>query len=142
MSQTIFDILTSGHPAETQSELKSPAEEMYLSIRDHLQRLLNARCGSLGHLPHYGMPDIAALYMGLPYTRDKIMACIRQCITDFEPRIIHPHVSAIDLDNGKDTAQFTIVGETPLGDQLKYITSLYRNGSINVATAGEHFHHG
>jgi type VI secretion system protein len=142
MSQTVFDILTSGHTSEEIEELQTPGEKLVQSIRNHLQRMLNARRCSLAHLPHYGMPDIAELYLGLPYSRDKIMAGIRQCIEDFEPRLVNPNVRAINLDNGKDVTQFEIVGESPGGHRLKYVTSLFRNGSIKVATAGEYFSHG
>lgn len=142
MALTVFDILAVDLLNETSSELRSPEEELYQSIRDHLQRLLNARRGSLTHLPHYGMPDIAALYLGLPYTGDRIMTCIRQCVSDFEPRLGHPHVRAIQQDTGKDATPFEIIGETPQGRRLKYIASLHRNGNIDVTTSWEHYPHG
>lgn len=142
MSQTVFDILTTDLLNESSGELRSPEEDLHLSIRDHLQKLLNARRGSLTHLPHYGMPDIAALYLGLPYTGDRIMAFIRQCVHDFEPRLGHPHVRAVQLDNGKDVTTFEIIGETLQGCRLKYIASLYRNGNIDVTASWEHYSHG
>lgn len=142
MSLTVFDILATDLLNETSGELRSPEEELYQSIRDHLQRLLNSRRGSLTHLPHYGMPDIAALYLGLPYTGDRIMACIRQCVSDFEPRLSHPHVRAIQQAAGRDATPFEIIGETPRGRHLKYIASLYRNGNIDVTTSWEHYPHG
>lgn len=142
MSQTVFDILTSGNTSEEIEELQTPGEKLVQSVRNHLQRMLNTRRCSLTHLPHYGMPDIAELYLGLPYSRDRIMAGIRQCIEDFEPRLVNPTVRAINQDNGKDVTQFEIVGESPGGHRLKYVTSLFRNGNIKVATAGEYFSHG
>lgn len=142
MSQTVFDILATDLLNETSGELRSPEEELYQSIRDHLQRLLNSRRGSLTHLPQYGMPDIAALYLGLPYTGDRIMACIRQCVSDFEPRLSHSHVRAAQQNLGKDATLFEIIGETPQGRRLKYIASLYRNGNIDVTTSWEHYPHG
>lgn len=142
MSLTVFDILTTNLSNESSGELKSSEEELYLSIRDHLQRLLNSRRGSLTHLPHYGMPDIAAMYLGLPYSGDRIIACIRQCVTDFEPRLGQPLVRAVQLDNGKDVTPFEIIGETPQGRRLKFVASLYRNGNIDVVTSWEHYPHG
>ena len=142
MSQTVFDILIDGRPRETLGERRSATEEQYLSVRDHLQRLLNSRRGSLTHLPHYGMPDIAALYLGLPYSRDKIMACIRQCLCDFEPRLSNPHIRPLALGEDKDVTSFEIVGEPPQGRHFRYIVSLYRNGSIEVTTTGEALRHG
>ncbi len=141
MSQTIFDILTCGLPSESTEEFQTPEEELALSVRNHLQRMLNARRCSLTHLPHYGMPDIAELYLGLPYSRDKIMNCIRQCVEDFEPRLVNPNIRTLDPRDGKDVTQFEIVGESSRGQRLKYITSIFRNGSIKVVTAGEYFSH-
>lgn len=142
MSRTIFDILTSDPSIESQGELRSPEEDLYLSIRDHLHRLFNSRRGSLTHLPHFGMPDIAALYLDLPYTSDRIMTALRQCVTDFEPRLCHPHVRPVHREDDRDVTQFELVGETPHGRRVKYIVSLFRNGSVEVNTTWEQYAHG
>jgi len=142
MSQTIFDILTFDPSAESQGELRSPEEDLYLSIRNHLQRLFNSRRGSLTHLPHFGMPDIAALYLELPYTSDRIMNALRQCVVEFEPRLGHPHVRAIHREDDRDVTQFDLFGETPVGRRVKYIVSLYRTGAVEVATTREQYAHG
>jgi type VI secretion system protein len=142
MSQTIFDILTSDPAGESRGELRSSEEDLYLSIRDHLRRLFNSRRGSLTHLPHFGMPDIAALYLELPYTSDRIMTSLRQCVADFEPRLCHPHVRAVQREDNRDVTQFELIGETPRGRRVKYLVSLYRNGSIEVATTWERYPHG
>jgi type VI secretion system protein len=144
MPNTIFDILVSARDQspETRNMMRSTEEEEDLSIRDHLHRLLNSRRGSLTHLPHLGMPDIAALYLELPYTQDKIMACIRQCVFDFEPRMRHPYVRPVHRNDNKDVTQFELVGETHTGRRLHYIISLYRNGSIEVAVSWEQYIYG
>lgn len=142
MPQTILDILTSDLPNESQGDLRSSDEDLYLSIRDHLRRLFNARRGSLTHLPHFGMPDIAALYLELPYTSDRIMTSIRQCVIDFEPRLCHPQVRAVQRADDRDVTQFELVGETLQGRRLKYVVSLYRDGSIVVSTTWEQNTHG
>ncbi len=142
MSQTIFDILVTDPSGAASCALRSPDEDADLSVRDHLQRLLNSRRGSLTHLPHFGMPDIAALYLELPYTRDKIMASIRQCVSDFEPRLCHPQVRPIHREDDRDVTQFELVGETPQGRRLQYVVSLYRSGNIEVATTWEKYTHG
>lgn len=142
MSQTILDILTYDLPKESQGDPRSSDEELYLSIRDHLWRLFNSRRGSLTHLPHFGMPDIAALYLELPYTSDRIMTSIRQCVIDFEPRLCHPQVRAVQRDDDRDVTQFELVGETLHGRRLKYVVSLYRDGNIVVATTWEQNTHG
>ena len=142
MSQTIFDILLSDPSVDSSCALRSPEEEAELSVRDHLQRLLNSRRGSLTHLPNYGMPDIAALYLELPYTRDSIMASIRNCVTEFEPRLCHPLVRPVHRDDDRDVTQFELVGETPRGRRLQYVVSLYRNGSIEVTATWEKYTHG
>lgn len=142
MSQTIFDILTSDPSAESQEEFRSREENLYLSIRDHLQRLFNSRRGSLTYLPHFGMPDIAALYLELPYTGDRIMTALRQSVTDFEPRLCHAQVRAVHRENKRDVTQFELVGETPQGRRLKFIVSLYRTGAVEVATTWEQYSNG
>ena len=139
MNITIFDILAG--ETEYGSQTRSNDDELSLSIRNHLRHLLNTRRGSLSHLPHYGMPDITALFQGLPYTRDTIMYCIRQCVRDFEPRLRQPFVRPRHVDSGEDITQFEIVAETIKGEQVKTLCTLYRNGNIKVETAWEYYHH-
>jgi type VI secretion system protein len=142
MSKTVFDILVTDPSPETRNMIRSPEEEVDLSIRDHLWRLLNSRRGSLVHQPHLGMPDIAALYLELPYTRDRIMSCIRQCVFDFEPRLRHPHVRPIHREDDQDFTRFELLGETHEGRRLSYIITLYRSGNIEVAVSWEQYIHG
>lgn len=139
MKQTIFDILT--NPAEHDGQQQSQDDELFLSIRNHLRHLLNARRGSLTYIPDYGMPDITALYQGLPYTRDTIMNCIRQCVEKFEPRLLHPFIQQCSVEKDEDVTQFELIAETIKGVQVKNICTIHRNGSIKVETAWEYYRH-
>ena len=136
MNETTFDILTQSTTARAEQGGLNARE----SVKSHLPRLLSSRQGSLAHLPDYGLPDIAALYLGLPYTRDHIMACLRHCIATYEPRIRHPHIRSLDLGDTQDGAAFEVSGEMLHQFRIRYMVTLFRDGRIRVATSGEFFH--
>jgi type VI secretion system protein len=57
------------------------------SIKAHLNRLLNARTGSLAHMPDYGLPDVTELYQDLPYSVVTLTKAIENVIAKYEPRL-------------------------------------------------------
>jgi type VI secretion system protein len=140
MNETTFDILTQSPGSHVEQVGRTPRESSYQSVKSHLQRLLSCRQGSLVHLPDYGLPDIAALYLGLPYTRDHIMACLRHCIATYEPRIRHPHIRSLDMGENHDGAAFEVSGEISQQFRIRYVVTLFRDGCIRVSTSGEFFH--
>ncbi len=47
--------------------------QVILSVLDNMQRILNARQGTLSHLPDYGLPDMSKILQGLPGTAHQLM---------------------------------------------------------------------
>ncbi len=64
-----------------------PAEDVVLSIREHLTKLVNARQGSLIHLPDYGLPDLGEIYQKLPESLETLRFALNNLIYRYEPRI-------------------------------------------------------
>lgn len=139
MTQTILDILTRPDAAPLNSRT-SGRDAACQSVRDHLQRLFNSRRGSLVHLPDYGMPDIAALYLALPYSRDQIMACLRQSVSLYEPRLQHPQVRALALEGNQEGTALELCGTLPGHQRVRYLVTLFRSGHITVSTGGDYYH--
>ncbi|BCR03021.1 hypothetical protein DESUT3_00900 [Desulfuromonas versatilis] len=128
MSPALFDILTG------RADAADPRGALSLSLQDHLQRLLNARRGSLAHLPGYGMPDVAKLYEALPYSLEPLKAALRQCIEVYEPRLGQLQVrQAVAPGPGVGRLQFEVSGRTACGQLLRYLVCFFSGGNAQVA---------
>ncbi len=142
MAHTLFDVLTgsylNGQPVAT----RSAEADLQLSIRDHLQRLLNARRGTLPHLPGYGLPDIAALFEDLPYSLDYLTLSVRQCIESFEARLVQVQVRALPAETGCGRLRFEISARTRCGQALKYLASFFSAGNASLELKPEGYYHG
>ncbi|MFA5700670.1 MAG: type VI secretion system baseplate subunit TssE [Desulfuromonas sp.] len=137
MTYALFDILLGRYQNGQPIGGYLSAGELQLSIRDHLQRLLNGRRGVLPHLPTYGMPDVAGLFEALPYSLDDMTAAVCQAIEQFEHRILQLQVRARPATPGEKRVCFDIFGRSHCGQTLKYIVSLYSSGSAQVDLQAE-----
>ena len=140
MAHTILDILTSPTPCDSGDE-HSFLEQEKSSICNHLQRLLNSRCDSLTHRPEFGMPDIAELYLGMPYSSEALMITMRYAIEQFELRLQHLQVREFDIKPGQGRIHYELTANTRTGHALRFIVSCCRNGCIEVRTSEEYFSH-
>jgi type VI secretion system protein len=105
----------------------------FCSIRAHLSRLLNARQGSLTHLPDYGLPDVAAIYQGLPYSIDDLISAIKTCIEKYEPRLHNVQIKP-ESNSAKDCVlHLNISGITSDNNPLQFATYFMTGGSAEIA---------
>ncbi len=139
MAQTILDILTgtdelprAGHNA---------IEQEKTSICNHLHRLLNSRCESLTHRPDFGMPDIAELYLGMPYSSEALMITMSYAVEQFEPRLRRPKIREFDIKPGQGQIHYELTGTTMSGQALRFIVSCCRSGNVEIRTSEEYFSH-
>ncbi|CAN5255323.1 type VI secretion system baseplate subunit TssE [soil metagenome] len=82
---TLLDTLNSTD--ESTSLFLDETDLLLLSIQNHLVNLLNTRQGMLQHLPDYGLPDITAIYQGMPYSISYLLKTITAVIEKYEPRL-------------------------------------------------------
>jgi type VI secretion system lysozyme-like protein len=68
------------------NHIQSKADEV-ISIRDHLQKLLNSRKNLLPHIPNYGLSDFASLERKRGVIA-QLSDEIEKAILTFEPRIL------------------------------------------------------
>jgi type VI secretion system protein len=76
MKNSFFDILTDDYK-----------NSEFDTIKTHLNRLLNARAGSLIHMPDYGLPDVTEIYQDLPYSVITLIKAMETIIAKYEPRL-------------------------------------------------------
>lgn len=87
MTLALLDILTGQFADDQPISNTDPEHHLHCSIVSHLNRLLNCRQGSLSHLPDYGLPDVAEIYQGLPYSLNRLLQAIKSVIEKYEPRL-------------------------------------------------------
>ncbi|WP_175976128.1 type VI secretion system baseplate subunit TssE [Burkholderia sp. BCC1047] len=92
----LFERIT-GHFADGSAVSDFPAEvQVFLSVRDNIERILNSRRGSLTHLPDYGLDDLSGIYRHLPSSEHKLQRAVETALLAYEPRLkkveieIHP----------------------------------------------------
>ncbi|MGJ3449113.1 type VI secretion system baseplate subunit TssE, partial [Enterobacter sp. PTB] len=65
---SLHDMLYGNFEGEIELHQVSEENQHIMSVLDNLQRILNARAGSLAHLPDYGLPDMTLILQGMPGT--------------------------------------------------------------------------
>lgn len=83
----------------TDSRLQPLSESQ--SIKSHIYRLLNSRKNMICHLPEYGMIDVEAMYENLEYKSVHIADSIRKVIENYEKRLSHVKVTALEHEGKK-----------------------------------------
>ncbi len=139
MTHTILDILTS--TADLSGTEDNSGEQEKNSICQHLRRLLNSRCDSLTHRPDFGMPDIAELYLGMPYSSEALMMTMRYAVAQFEPRLQQPQVREFDITPRQGQIHYELSGTASNGQAMRFIVSCCRSGCIEIRTREEYFSH-
>lgn len=118
----LLDILT--------GEYKDPE---FCSIRAHLSRLLNARQGSLTHLPDYGLPDVAEIYQGLPYSIDDLISAVKTTIEKYEPRLHNVQIKPQAPSTKDCVLHLDISGTTSDNTQVQFATYFMTGGRAEIA---------
>ena len=135
MNDTLFDLLTGSYIDETPIHAVAEQERLVKSVHSHLSRLLNSRQGCLKHLPDYGLPDVAEMYQGLPYSMPDLMQAIKKTIERYEPRLKHVTVNHAPIDDQDCVVHLQIKGQVGNGDQLKFDTYFLSGGKASLAMA-------
>lgn len=65
----------------------SEENQVILSVLDNMRRILNARAGTLAHLPDYGLPDMTKILQGMPGTTHELMDKLSSVLLKYEPRL-------------------------------------------------------
>ena len=105
-------------------------------IRDHLTLLLNARKGSVEHLPEYGMPDMASFYADYPASLTGLRKAVEELIQTYEPRLLNPKVQLVEAETGEFRVSLVISGEieeSEGGSRVTYRTVFTSDGRADLS---------
>lgn len=84
---SLYDMLYGNFTGGLDLPLVSEENQVMLSVLDNLQRILNARAGTLAHLPDYGLPDMSKILQGMPGTAHQLMTTLSEVLLKYEPRL-------------------------------------------------------
>ncbi len=129
MSLALFDILT-GAPA-TEGDLSGMALRV-ASVQRHLDRLFNARRGSLAHQPDYGLPDLGAIYENLPYSVEALARTVQNLIETYEPRLSQVRVRQSAPVESDRRIKLEISGSLAGQGEVRFQTVFESAGSARV----------
>lgn len=62
-SPSLYEILTGNFTGDLPLEVVNEDDQVILSALDNIQRILNARAGTVSHLPDYGLPDMTKIQL-------------------------------------------------------------------------------
>jgi type VI secretion system protein len=104
-------------------------------IRVHLGWLLNARQGSVEHLPDFGLPDMASYYADYPASLAGLRTVVEELIRKYEPRLHNVRVQLLDVGTGEFRISLMISGEIEEDDgkaRVTYRTTISREGHTEL----------
>jgi type VI secretion system protein len=104
-------------------------------IRHHLTLLLNARVGSVEHLPDYGMPDMASFYADYPASTTGLRKAVEELIQTYEPRLKNLEVKLVQAESGEFRISLIISGEVEDPDgrsRVTYRTTFFSDGRAEL----------
>lgn len=133
MALALFDCLTlTSQQREVIYHENNREAERRLSIQTYLTQLLNARQGSIAHLPDYVLPDISEVYAELPYSQQTLIDAIHRVIAKYEPRLQKVQVNPIQNQGHNSVLSLEINAEIAPGETLCYGVIFESGGAARV----------
>ena len=130
---SLLDVVLDQHMTrcgESEGSLGDDGRLAY-SIRSHLTLLLNTRQGSLAHMKDYGLPDIPALYRGLPYSTQGLLRDVKATIEKYEPRLTKVNVRQMESPQADSVLRLGITGVVR-EKRLNFDAHFLSNGSAEI----------
>lgn len=112
------------------------AQVLVVSIREHLQRILNTRRGSVPLDPKFGVPDFTNLAGSFSSgsTRE-IIDSITRMIERYEPRLKAPKVQVSEQGSEVLSLSFSLEGLVQVDDHelpIRLATSISSSGRVSL----------
>lgn len=131
LNPSLYELLLQNFAGELDLHRVAPHDQHTLSVLDNVQRILNCRAGSLGHLPDYGLPDMAVILQGLPGAAHELTGTLVNTLLKYEPRLaavrvqLQPQVLPGHLE-------YTLEAQLRDGEQVSFATTLAPEGKALV----------
>lgn len=97
-SPSLYEILTENFTGYLSLDVVNEEDQVILSVLDNIHRILNARAGTVSHLPDYGLPDMTKILQGMPGTAHELMGTLSAVLLKYEPRLQKIDVILLEQD--------------------------------------------
>lgn len=92
---SLYELLLHNFAGELDLARVREEDQLVLSVLDNLQRILDARAGTLDHLPDYGLTDMSRILQGLPGTAHGLIDSMTATLLKYEPRLAAVHIELL-----------------------------------------------
>lgn len=87
ITPSLYEMLAGNFTGGLELNQVSEQNQVILSVLDNMQRILNARAGTLAHLPDYGLPEMSKILQGMPGTAHQLTITLSEILLKYEPRL-------------------------------------------------------
>ncbi|EAM9239238.1 type VI secretion system baseplate subunit TssE [Salmonella enterica subsp. diarizonae] len=95
-SPSLYEILTGNFTGDLPLEIVNEEDPVILSVLDNIQRILNARAGTISHLPDFGLPDMTKILQGMPGTAHELIDTLAGVLRKYESRLQSLNVTLLE----------------------------------------------
>ncbi|MGJ3448443.1 type VI secretion system baseplate subunit TssE [Enterobacter sp. PTB] len=128
-SVSLHDMLYGNFEGEIELHQVSEENQHIMSVLDNLRRILNARAGSLAHLPDYGLPDMTLILQGMPGTVHALKSTLATTLLKYEPRIQDINVVILEQTQPGEL-RYAIEAELQDGGLVRFGTEFMPEGKV------------
>ncbi|HEY4291969.1 type VI secretion system baseplate subunit TssE [Luteibacter sp.] len=107
-------------------------ERTVISIMENITRVLNARAGSIKHIPDYGLPELGAIYRGMPQSTHLLRNEIDHVIRTYEPRVTAIEVEPLPTTSPGFVAAYGLVCQLRGRRELRFHNQLGSDGITHM----------
>ncbi|AIQ99832.1 lysozyme [Pluralibacter gergoviae] len=111
---SLFDRIRGEAPL---SPSRTDLHTLMISVKRQLARVLNTRPGNCRSAPTLGVIDLNDATQGSADIRGSIREAIRQCIIEFEPRIVQVDVRSADSGSSELDMTFRVTAHVRVDEQ-------------------------
>ncbi|MGE4802436.1 type VI secretion system baseplate subunit TssE [Yersinia hibernica] len=86
-SPSLYEVLTNNFADELPLGDVNEEDQIFLSVLDNIQRILNSRAGAISHLPDFGLPDMTKILQGMPGSAHQLIDTLSNVLLKYEPRL-------------------------------------------------------
>jgi len=131
MKTGLFDVLKGSFIGGKSIGSATDKEARLLSVIQNLTHLFNSRKGSVKHLPDYGLPDLGALYRGMPESIDDLRRSVQETVEKYEPRLDRVRVKPQPSESNEMHLSLVLIAELD-GERVRFTTTFSSAEPVQV----------
>jgi type VI secretion system protein len=105
--------------------------QMFYSIQDNIQRILNSRRDGLAHLPDYGLGDLSKIHRQMLASAHTLQREIEETLLKYEPRLKSIEIASAETEEGM-LLSFTMTCHLHHAGLVRYGTHFSPDGRTRI----------